>query len=209
MHAEGELMRILLVGDSGTIGAAVAELMTSRGHTVIGASRSRVERAVDLTDAASIDSLYAQVGTVDAVACAGGHVMYGQITDMTYDKYRASLGDKALGQIELVRRGLSSINPRGSFTLITGVLFDRPIVTGSAAAAANGAVEGFARAAALELAPIRVNVVSPTLLTESIEKNGHLFPGETPVPAALVANAYLRSIETAETGQIYRFHPAP
>ena len=209
MHAEGELMRILLVGDSGTIGAAVAELMTSRGHTVIGASRSHVERAVDLTDAASIDSLYAQVGTVDAVACAGGHVMYGQITDMTYDKYRASLGDKALGQIELVRRGLSSINPRGSFTLITGVLFDRPIVTGSAAAAANGAVEGFARAAALELAPIRVNVVSPTLLTESIEKNGHLFPGETPVPAALVANAYLRSIETAETGQIYRFHPAP
>jgi hypothetical protein len=71
--------------------------------------------------------------------------VYGQITDMTYDKYRASLGDKALGQIELVRRGLSSINPRGSFTLITGVLFDRPIVTGSAAAAANGAVEGFAR----------------------------------------------------------------
>jgi NAD(P)-dependent dehydrogenase (short-subunit alcohol dehydrogenase family) len=202
-------MRILLVGDSGTIGAAVAELMTSRGHTVIGASRSRAERPVDLTDAASIDSLYAQVGTVDAVACAGGRVVYGQITDMTYDKYRASLGDKALGQIELVRRGLSSINPRGSFTLITGVLFDRPIVTGSAAAAANGAVEGFARAAALEIAPIRVNVVSPTLLTESIEKNGHLFPGETPVPAALVANAYLRSIETAETGQIYRFHPAP
>jgi len=202
-------VKILLVGHSGTIGAAVAQLMTSRGHTVIGASRSHAERPVDLTDAASIDSLYAQAGTVDAVACAGGHVVYGPITEMTYDKYRASLGDKALGQIELVRRGLSSISTHGSFTLITGVLFDRPIVTGSAAAAANGAVEGFARAAALELAPIRVNVISPTLLTESVEKNGRLFPGETPVPAALVANAYLRSIESAETGQIYRLHPAP
>ena len=202
-------MKILVVGDSGTIGSAVAGLLTSRGHTVIGAGRSHTERPVDLTDEASIDNLYARVGTVDAVACAGGHVVYGLISDMSYDKYRASLGDKALGQIELVRRGLASISPRGSFTLITGVLLDRPIVTGSAAAAANGAVEGFARAAALELAPIRVNVVSPTLLTESVAKNGHLFPGETPVSAELVANAYLRSIETVETGQIYRLHSAP
>jgi NAD(P)-dependent dehydrogenase (short-subunit alcohol dehydrogenase family) len=201
-------MKILLVGDSGTIGSAVAALLTSRGHTVIGSSRSHAERPVDLTAAASIDKLYAAVGTVDAVACAGGHVVYGPISDMSYDKYRASLGDKALGQIELVRRGLAAISPRGSFTLITGVLFDRPIVTGSAAAAANGAVEGFARAAALELAPIRVNVVSPTLLTESVAKSGHLFPGEKPVSAELVANAYLRSIETVETGQIYRLHAA-
>jgi NAD(P)-dependent dehydrogenase (short-subunit alcohol dehydrogenase family) len=66
--------------------------------------------------------------------------------------------------------------------LITGVLFDRPIVTGSAVAAANGAVEGFARAAALELAPIRVNVVSPTLLTESVAKSGHLFLVRNPCP---------------------------
>jgi NAD(P)-dependent dehydrogenase (short-subunit alcohol dehydrogenase family) len=201
-------MKILLVGDSGTIGSAVAALLTSRGHTVIGSSRSHAERPVDLTAAASIDKLYAAVGTVDAVACAGGHVVYGPISDMSYDKYRASLGDKALGQIELVRRGLAAISPRGSFTLITGVLFDRPIVTGSAAAAANGAVEGFARAAALELAPIRVNVVSPTLLTESVAKSGHLFPDEKPVSAELVANAYLRSIETVETGQIYRLHAA-
>jgi NAD(P)-dependent dehydrogenase (short-subunit alcohol dehydrogenase family) len=202
-------MKVLLVGDSGTIGSAVADLLTSCGHTVIGASRSHAERPVDLTDAASIDNLYAQVGTVDAVACAGGHVAYDPISEMSYDKYRASLCDKALGQIELVRRGLATISPRGSFTLITGVLFERPVVTGSAAAAANGAVEGFARAAALELAPIRVNVVSPTLLTESVARHGHLFPGERPVSARSVAKAYLRSIETVETGWIYRLHQAP
>ena len=87
-------MKILLVGDSGTIGSAVAALLTSRGHTVIGSSRSHAERPVDLTDAASIDKLYAAVGTVDAVACAGGHVVYGPISDMSYDKYRASLATK-------------------------------------------------------------------------------------------------------------------
>ena len=199
-------MKILLLGDSGTIGSAVADKLASRGHTVIGASRAHLERPGDLTDAASIDNLYAEVGTVDAVACAGGHVVYGTIQEMSYEKYLGSLCDKALGQIELVRHGLAAISPRGSFTLITGVLFDRPVVTGSAAAAANGVVEGFARAAALELAPIRVNVVSPTLLTESVAKHGHLFPGETPVSARLVAKAYLRSIETVETGWIYRLH---
>lgn len=135
-------MKILLVGDRGTIGSAVADLLASRGHTVIGASRSHPERCVDLTDAASIDKLYAGVGTVDAVACAGGHVVYGSVSEMSYDKYLASLCDKGLGQIELVRRGLAAISPRGSFTLITGVLFDRPIVTGSAAAAANGPSRG-------------------------------------------------------------------
>lgn len=202
-------MKILLVGDSGTIGSAVADLLASRRHTMVGASRSHAKRPVNLTDATSIDNLYAEVGSVDAVACAGGHVVYGPMSELSYDEYRASLCDKALGQIELVRRGLAAISPRGSFTLISGVTLDRPVATGSAAAAANGAVEGFARAAALELAPIRVNVVNPTLLTESIATFGHLFPGETPVPAALVANAYLRSIETVETGQIYRLHPDP
>jgi NAD(P)-dependent dehydrogenase (short-subunit alcohol dehydrogenase family) len=199
-------MRILLIGDRGTVGSAVSALLSSRGHTVLGASRSHPERPVDLGDAASIDRLYSSVGELDAVACAAGHAVYGPIADLTYDDYRNSLGNKALGQIEVVRRGLAAIAPRGSFTLITGVLLDRPIVTSSGASAANGAVEGFARAAALELAPVRVNVVSPTLLTESIAKSGHLFPGESPVDAERVASAYVRSIETRETGEVYRLH---
>lgn len=200
-------MKILLVGHSGTIGSAVARVLSSHGHTVIGASRSDPERPVDLTDPASIDGLYDQIGPVDAVACAGGHVVFGRAEDLSYDAYRASLGDKALGQIELVRRGLRCIAPQGSLTLISGVLLDRPVVTGTACAAANGAIEGFARAAALELAPIRVNVVSPTLVTESIATSGHLFPGETTVSAERVANTYLRSIKTSETGQVYRLRP--
>ena len=121
---------------------------------------------------------------------------------MSYDKYLASLCDKGLGQIELVRRGLAAISPRGSFTLITGVLFDRPIVTGSAAAAANGAVEGFARAAALEVGPIRINVVSPTLLTESVARAGTCSRGNNRV-RRVGGQRHLRSIESAETGQVY------
>ncbi|MBN3497888.1 short chain dehydrogenase [Arthrobacter pascens] len=197
-------MRVLLIGDKGTIGSTVRATLEARGHEVVGASRKDHTHPVDITDAESVERLFHSVGAVDAVACAGGHVKYGTISSLSYSDYRSSLGDKALGQIELVRRGLQYLNGRGSFTLITGVLATYPVVTASAAAAANGAVEAFVRAAALEVPPLRINAVSPTLLAESVGKAGHMFPGVEPVTAKQVANAYVRSIEGAETGMIYR-----
>ena len=101
-------------------------------------------------------------------------------------------------------RGTSRIAPRGSFTLITGVLGREPILTGSAAALANGAVESFVLAAALEITPQRVNAVSPTVFTESLDHYGDVFPGYPPVDLAEVARAYVRSVEGAETGRIFR-----
>jgi len=197
-------MKVLLIGNKGTIGSTVQEVLEGRGHEVLGASRKDATRRVDITDAESIERLFESVGTVDAVACAGGHVKYGTISSLSYSDYRSSLGDKALGQIELVRRGLQYLTERGSFTLITGVLATYPAVTASAAAAANGAVEAFVRAAALEVPPVRINAVSPTMLLESAGKASHMFPGVEPVTAKQVANAYVRSIEGAETGMVYR-----
>jgi hypothetical protein len=107
-------------------------------------------------------------------------------------------------QVELVRQGTSRIAARGSFTLITGVLSREPIVTGSAAALANGAVESFVLAAALEIAPQRINAVSPTVVAESLEQYGDVFPGYPPVELSEVARAYVRSVEGAETGRIFR-----
>ncbi|MGO4429875.1 short chain dehydrogenase, partial [Streptomyces sp. MCAF7] len=89
------------------------------------------------------------------------------------------------------------------FTLITGVLAREPIRTGSAASMANGAVEAFVRAAANEIAPQRVNAVSPTVFTESLGEYGAYFPGMQSVDLARVAQAYVRSVEGAQTGQIY------
>jgi NAD(P)-dependent dehydrogenase (short-subunit alcohol dehydrogenase family) len=80
-----------------------------------------------------------------------------------------------------VRQGTRHVAERGSFTLIAGVLNRDPIVTGSAAAMVNGAVESFVRAAAIEIAPQRINAVSPTVFTESMAEYGDLFPGVTPV----------------------------
>ncbi|MGI5472844.1 hypothetical protein [Streptomyces sp. CA-132043] len=105
---------------------------------------------------------------------------------------------------ELVRQGLAHVAARGSFTLITGVLAHEPIRTGAAASLANGAVEAFVRAAAIEIAPHRVNAVSPTVFTESLDTYGDFFPGMGSVPLERVAQAYVRSVEGAQTGRIHQ-----
>ena len=61
------------------------------------------------------------------------------------------------------------------------------------------------RAAAIELPRgLRINAVAPSVFTESLEKLGHLFPGFRPTDVADAARAFVRSIEGAQTGQVYR-----
>ncbi|MCC3773467.1 short chain dehydrogenase [Streptomyces sp. UNOB3_S3] len=195
-------MRILLVGAFGTLGGAVRTALAGRGHEVIAVGRGRGDVICDIADPAAVARLYEQVTGVDAVACAAGDAVFGPLGGLTADDLAATLRGKALGQIELVRQGVRHVAPEGSFTLVTGVLAQEPVVGGAAASAANGAVEAFVRAAAIEMAPRRVNAVSPTLLAESAEAYGAFFPGVEPVPAARVAQAYVRSIEGRETGRV-------
>jgi NAD(P)-dependent dehydrogenase (short-subunit alcohol dehydrogenase family) len=197
-------LRILLVGATGTLGTVVCDTLRDRGHEVVTVGRSGGDLRADVTDPASVGRMFDEAGPVDAVVSAAGSVPYKTITEMTPADYLSAYRGKVASQIELVRQGTTRIAPRGSFTLITGVLGREPIVTGSAAAMANGAVEAFVLAAALEIAPQRINAVSPTVLTESVPHSGHVFPGIPPVDGATVAQAYVRSVEGAETGRIFR-----
>ncbi|MFD9704568.1 short chain dehydrogenase [Lentzea sp. NPDC059081] len=194
-------MRILLVGATGTLGTALHRGLTERKHDVVTVSRTGGDLQYDVTDPAQVVDLYQTVGQVDAVAAAAGHVPFKPITDLTADDYQAGLTGKVLSQVSLVREGLTHVTE--SFTLITGVLSREPIVTGAAASLVNGALEAFVRAAAIEIAPQRINAVSPTVFTESLDVYGDFFPGMKPVPLADVVQAYVRSIEGRQTGQVY------
>ncbi|MGW5642996.1 short chain dehydrogenase [Saccharopolyspora sp. NPDC003752] len=196
-------MRILLIGAAGRLGTAVNEALTDRGHEVLTVGRTSGSLRFDIADPAQTTALYEQAGNVDAVASAAGDVPYKPVTDMTPGDYESAFRGKVLSQIELVRQGVPRVAERGSFTLITGALSHEPIPTGSAAAMANGALDAFVRAAAIEIAPQRINAVSSTIFTESVEKYGDFFPGVRPVDVADVAQAYVRSIEGAQTGQVY------
>lgn len=197
-------MKILLVGATGALGTAVTETLRGRGHQVITVGRTGGDIRADVADPKQTAGVFAQVGDVDAVASAAGDVRYKRIVDMTPEDYLSAYHGKVAAQIDLVRQGTTRIAERGSFTLIAGVLSQEPIITGSAAAMANGAVESFVRAAAIEIAPQRINAVSPTVFAESMPKYGDFFPGVTPVGLEVVARAYVRSIEGPETGQIFR-----
>ena len=196
-------MDILLVGASGKLGSAVHRTLTRRGHKVVTAGRSSGDFQVDLTDPASIADLYASVGPLDAVVSAAGVTPFKPIRELTAADYTAAYTGKVLAQIELVRQGLDRIAADGSFTLITGILARTPIVTGAAASMAGGAVEAFVRAAAIEIAPQRINAISPTVFTEALDAYGDYFPGFPAVSLADVAQAYVRSIEGRQTGQVF------
>ncbi|NUT51938.1 MAG: short chain dehydrogenase [Saccharothrix sp.] len=196
-------MKIVLIGAGGTLGSAVHSALTGRGHEVVTVGRSGGDLRFDIADPAQTAALYERVGPVDAVVSAAGDVPWKKITEMTARDYEDAFRGKVLSQVELVRQGVGRVAERGSFTLITGVLAREPVPTGSAASLANGAIEAFVRAAAIEIAPQRVNAVSPTVFTESLDDYGDFFPGMPPVDLADVARAYIRSVEGAQTGQVY------
>jgi NAD(P)-dependent dehydrogenase (short-subunit alcohol dehydrogenase family) len=197
-------MKVLIVGAGGILGKAVAAELGAR-HEIVGASRSSGDVHVDLRDAASVDALFRAVGPLDAVISTAGKVPFAPLAELNESAYLEGLQDKLLGQIRLVNAGVSHLRDGGSFTLITGILTEQPILSGAVASTVNGAVEAFVRAAAIELPRgIRINVVSPTVLTEAMHAYAPYFRGFEPVSAARAAMAFARSVEGRQTGQVYK-----
>jgi NAD(P)-dependent dehydrogenase (short-subunit alcohol dehydrogenase family) len=197
-------MKVLIIGSTGTIGSAILNEL-KKDTDIITASFSGGDIQVDLTDATSIKALYKKAGPLDAVICAAARgVIFKKLPEMTRDDYVNSMQSKLIGQMDVVLQGQSLLNSGGSFTLTTGTLNRDPITGGSAAAMVNNAVEAFVSLAALELPnQLRINVVSPALLTESAKKYEALFPGFETVAAEKVARAYRKSVYGIQTGRVY------
>ena len=195
--------KILLIGASGTLGQAVQANLAAR-HEVITVGRSSGMHHADFAQPGSVAALLKAVGKVDAIVSAAGNLHFGPLAEMTPEQFNLGLQDKLLGQVQLALLGQHYLNDGGSITLISGIVSIEPIRNGAAATAVSAAIEGFVAAAAIELPRgIRINAVSPTILTESVAGYGPFFPGFEPVPAARAALAYQRSVEGAQTGRVY------
>ncbi len=196
-------MKIILIGASGTIGRAIDAAFRDR-HEVLRASRGG-DLQVDIADPVSIERVYGQVGAFDALVCATGSVHFGPFEQFTTEQFDVGLRNKLMGQVNLVRLGLALIRDGGSFTLTSGLLNDDPIRDGISAAMVNGGLEGFVRTAAAVLPRgLRINLVSPTVIEESLPAYGPFFPGTKAVPAAEAAMGYVKSVEGIQTGRVYR-----
>lgn len=195
-------MKILVVGGTGLIGKAVAKAL-AKEHDVITASLNSGDVQVDITSTDSIKNMYEQVDNLDAVISTTGKVKFATLDKLNHDAYLFGLLNKTLGQINLVSVGQHYINDGGSFTLTSGVLNKDPIVTGSSAAMANGAIDGFVTSAAIEMPnQQRLNVVSPTVILEAMPAYEAYFKGFIPVPVDRAAQAYVKCVEGKLNGKV-------
>ena len=197
-------MRIILVGGSGTIGRRLApELM--RRHEIIVAGRNSGDVRVDITSADSIEAMYRQVPGIDAVVGIAASGALDEFATLTEEQLLDNMRGKFFGQANLVLIGQRHVNPGGSFTLTSGVFADVPAKRVTGGAVVSGALHSFVLSAALELeGRYRVNVVSPTMVSDSVDEYAELFPGLSAVSMGTLVGHYVDCIEGDATGQIIR-----
>ena len=193
-------MRVIVVGATGTIGKSVVKLLAQEQEVVKVAYKSG-EYRLDMAQKDSIEKLFQEVGPFDALVCAAGVARFGPLSELSDEDFQLGVSGKLMGQINLVRVGLKHINDNGSFTLTSGVLSQHPMPGSASISMVNAGIEGFARAAALELPRgIRINVVSPPWVKETLEALG--MDSSIGIPAQQVAQAYRASVAGTRTGNV-------
>ena len=196
-------MKTIIIGATGTIGRHVVATL-EKEHEIVKVGSKSGDHQIDMTDPKSIKALFEKVGSFDALVCAAGDGHFGPLNEMTDTNFRVAVNSKLMGQVNLVLIGQHYINPKGSFTLTSGSVGDDPIVLGASLSAVNAAIEGFVRGAAIELEQgVRINAVGPDVVEES-PNYFPFFPGHIPVSMHRVAQAYVKSVSGAQTGQVYR-----
>jgi NAD(P)-dependent dehydrogenase (short-subunit alcohol dehydrogenase family) len=196
-------MKIIIVGATGTMGTYLSSALENE-HEIVRAASEGGDFQVDITSPEEIEKFFQAVGPFDALISTAGPTFVGPWKKLNDESFRKGVEGKMMGQINLVLIGQHYINPKGSFTLITGALTEEPQINFANASAANGAVEGFVRGAAIELENgIRINAVSPTV----IENSPHYFPyfpGEIPTTMKQLEFMFRKSVFGAGTGHVIK-----
>ncbi len=185
-------MKILIIGANGTVGKiATAELR--KNHEVITAGRNTGEIRVDISSAESIEKMFREAENLDACVCTAGDSETADLQNLTEEHLRVGINQKLLGQINLVLIGQKYLNDGGSFTLTSGKMGDLPSKGATGKSFVNGAINSFAKAAALDLRRgLRLNAVSPAKIGS--------------VSDEAVAEAYRQAIEGNSSGEIFRIY---
>jgi NAD(P)-dependent dehydrogenase (short-subunit alcohol dehydrogenase family) len=193
-------MKIIVIGAAGTIGNEVVRALTQNKHEVVRASRSG-EVKVNVDDPSSVRALFDKVQGVDAVVSCAGNAAFKPFTELTDSDYELGLRSKLMGQVSVARFAKDHLREGGSIVLTTGILAMHPMPGSASISMVNAALEGFARAAALEMPRnLRINAVSPPWVKETMIKFGmDPTPGQA---AADVAKAYVAAVEGKQHGQV-------
>ncbi|UQO39599.1 SDR family oxidoreductase [Burkholderia cepacia] len=172
--------RVLVVGGSSGIGEATARAFAEAGATVTIASRDVAKLAaskdrigydvstgvMDITDDASVRAFLDSAGEFDHVVVSAAQTATGSVRGLALDDAYAAMDSKFWGAYRIARA--VRIRQGGSLTFVSGFLSVRPSKNSVLQGAINAALESLARGLALELAPVRVNTVSPGLIATAL-----------------------------------------
>jgi NAD(P)-dependent dehydrogenase (short-subunit alcohol dehydrogenase family) len=172
--------RVVIIGASAGIGEATAKTFAARGAavTITGRSKQRLDQAagrigypvetaeVDATSRAVLDAFFATTATIDhlVLAASPGAVGVGPIATLDEDALRQAFEGKVFAHIKAIQAALPRLRPDGSVTIITAASARAAFAGTAGIAAANGALETMIAPLAVELAPRRVNAVSPGVI---------------------------------------------
>ena len=170
--------RVLVVGGSSGIGLAVAQAAANEGARVLIASRSaqKLEEAkaqvdgdvqaweVDFSEEKDVIEFFENVDSLDHLVVTASEELVGPFLELDSSVARRQFDSKYWVQYYAAKYGAPKLANRGSITLFSGAASVRPRPGFSSLASVNGAIEALGRALAIELAPLRVNVVSPSII---------------------------------------------
>lgn len=167
--------RVVIIGGSSGMGLATAIEASRQGAQIVIAGRSlnKLEKAqaainpettqiyqLDNRKEEEVQAFFEQVGSFDHLFTPGASYTLGSIT-MDTEQAKSPFEGKFWPQYFAAKHAVPHIAKSGSIVLMSGAYSQRPLGPGAAYGACNGAIESLGKALAVELAPVRVNVVSP------------------------------------------------
>jgi NAD(P)-dependent dehydrogenase (short-subunit alcohol dehydrogenase family) len=169
--------KVLIIGGSSGMGLALAGQLLAQGTevTIAGRSADRLAAArqqlstsvhtvqADIGDEQDIERLFQTVGDLDHIVTTAADIggAYQPISEYDIGAARSAIESKLLGPLLLAKHGAPRLAPGGSIVFTSGIAAYRPGPKGAMVAALNGALGSLAAALAVELAPLRVNAISP------------------------------------------------
>ena len=196
------MKKIIVVGASGRLGRVVVGGL--KDYEVIRAGRSGPDLKIDALDFESVSDVFAKVGSFDAlISCAGVRAPFKTFEELTMEDFALGLSNKCISQLNLAKAPIPYLTDNGSITLTSGIIGDEPILAGSCAAAANGALNMCVSTLAAEYTGrLRINIVSPSIIENSVEHYGMIFDGFEPTSEKRIIEAYRRTISAPISGRV-------
>ena len=170
--------KVVVLGGGSGMGFAIARQAIEAGATVVivGRTEAKLASAIkalgtaasykvfDLADEEAVKAAFAAIGPIDHLVSTAAHLTFTPVADVTTAQVHDMLGSKFWGPLYAAKYAAPQLAKNGSITFLSGLAAYRPAPGATIVAALNAALEGMAMGLALELKPVRVNVVSPGVI---------------------------------------------